>query len=150
MKTVASIEIAAPPEKVWSCLTEREKILQWAPGFERFDYVGEQWSGVGAMHYMVLKMDNRIVRRLAEWTEWVEKERLTCRQILGDLKKYDVTERIKTTTSGSKVTFTIDWVLPYWIIGMVMALFMRGEGEEGNGGGAGKFEEASRRLKTIY
>ena len=130
MKREASIEIAAPPEKVWSYLTEREKVLQWAPAeglrVERFDWVGEQQSGVGATFYAVQKVDARIIRLLCEVTEWVEKEKFALHLILGDQKRHDENWAIQATESGSKLTLVLNIVLPYRVIGKIYGLFVRG------------------------
>ena len=47
MKVQKSIEIAAPPDKVWPFLIEPEKILEWCITFLKLEYTGEQRSGVG-------------------------------------------------------------------------------------------------------
>ena len=52
MKREESIDIAAPPEKIWSLLVKRESILAIDPLIKSFDFVGEQHGGVGKMCYM--------------------------------------------------------------------------------------------------
>lgn len=51
MKVQRSIEIAAPPEKIWPFLVEPDKILKWCITLEKFEYTGEQRSGVGTPFY---------------------------------------------------------------------------------------------------
>jgi len=41
MRVERSVEIAAPPEKIWPFLVEPEKILEWCITFEKFEYTGE-------------------------------------------------------------------------------------------------------------
>ena len=126
MKVQGSIEIAAQPEKIWSLLTERETILQWAPRVERWDFVGEQRSGVGGMFYMVEKVDGRLYRYLCEVTEWDENRKLAFHQVLGDVKRLDAAFTIEAIEVGSRFTLAYNAGLPYWIIGKIMEwLFMR-------------------------
>jgi uncharacterized protein YndB with AHSA1/START domain len=125
MKVQGSIEIAAAPGKVWPVLTERENILQWAPRCERWDFVGEQRRGVGGMFYMVEKTGGRLLRYLCEVTEWEENKKLVFRLVLGDVKRLDGAFTIEATEAGSRFTSVYNVVLPWWIIGNIMGLFMR-------------------------
>jgi len=51
MRVEASIEIAAPPKKIWPFLIEPEKILKWFTLLKKFEYTSEQRSGVGTQFY---------------------------------------------------------------------------------------------------
>jgi hypothetical protein len=55
MKKKESIDIAASSEKVWSLLVKLENVFAIDRLVKRFDFVGEQHSGVGKMFYMVKK-----------------------------------------------------------------------------------------------
>ena len=124
MKVQGSIEIAAPPQKIWALLTKRETMSQVFPWCERFDFVGEQRSGVGGMFYLVEKLDGRTMRYLFEITEWEENKKLASRQVLGDVKKAEVVFTIEAAEAGSRFTLVYDGVLPGWIIGKIMELFV--------------------------
>jgi len=125
MKVEKSIEIAAPPEKIWSLVTERENILQWHPRAQRFDFIGEQHSGVGATFYMVGKSDGRLMRSVCEVTEWQENKKFAFREIWGMTKKFDAAYTIEATETGSRLTMMWDTVMPYWIVGKIMLLLFR-------------------------
>ena len=125
MKGQGSIEIAAPPEKVWSLFVESENLLRWHPYAQRLDFVGEQRSGVGTIFYMVSKMDERLMRTLNEFTEWEENKKLAIHTFLGDMiKRWDMVLTIEATETGSRATVAYEGVLPYWIIGKIMGLFV--------------------------
>ncbi|HJX69631.1 MAG TPA: SRPBCC family protein [Dehalococcoidia bacterium] len=124
MKAQGSIEIAAPPEKIWALLTKRETMLQSFPWCERFDFVGEQRSGVGSMFYMVQKVDGRTERHLCEVTEWEENKKLAFHQVLGDVKKLEVVFTIEATETGSRFALVYNATLPGWIIGKIIELFV--------------------------
>ncbi len=123
MKVERSIEIMAPPEKIWSLITERENLLRWHPRAQRFDFIGEQHSGVGATFYMVGEMDGRLMRSVCEITEWQENKKFAFHEVLGITKKFDSAYTIEATETGSRLTMTWDTVMPYGIIGKIMLLF---------------------------
>ena len=125
MKVEKSIEIAAPPEKIWSLVSQRENLLRWHPRAQRFDFIGEQHSGVGATFYMEGKGDGGAMRSVCEITEWQENKKFAFHEILGMTKKFDAAFTIEATETGSRLTMLWDTVLPYWIIGKIMLLFFR-------------------------
>jgi uncharacterized protein YndB with AHSA1/START domain len=124
MKVERSIEIGALPEKVWPLISERDNIVRWHPNAERFDFVGEQHSGVGAVFYMVGNPGRQIMRSLCEITEWRENEKMTFRQIMG-MGQFESAYTIEATGTGSRLIIAWDYVLPFWVIGMVMGLLTR-------------------------
>ncbi len=125
MKVEHSIEIAAPPEKIWPLITERENILQWHTEAQTLDFIGEQHSGVGATFYMVGKSDGRLIKSVCEITEWQENKKFAFHETLGMTKKFDASYTIEATETGSRLTTAWDTVMPYWIIGSIMLLFLR-------------------------
>ena len=46
-----SIEVAAPPEKIWPFLIEPEKIMKWFTLLRKFEYTGEKHNGTGTTFY---------------------------------------------------------------------------------------------------
>ena len=125
MKVEKSIDIMAPPGKIWTLLTERENLMQWHPTAQKFDFIGDQKSGVGATFYMVGKRGGRLMRSVCEITEWQENKKFAFHEIWGMTKKFDVEFTIRATETGSRLTMIWDTVMPYWIIGKIMLLAMR-------------------------
>jgi uncharacterized protein YndB with AHSA1/START domain len=89
MRVQRSIEIAAPPDKIWPFLVEPEKILKWFTLLQKFEYTGEQRSGVGTPFYYEEKSGGRLMKLNYAVTEWVENERLAFSMTSGPLKKDD-------------------------------------------------------------
>jgi hypothetical protein len=48
MYVTMSVDIEAPPEKVWPYLVEPEKCMQWFTALKIFKYTSEEQGGVGA------------------------------------------------------------------------------------------------------
>ena len=125
MRVQRSIEIAAPPEKIWPFLVEPDKILKWFYLLQKFEYTSEQRSGVGTPFYYEEKSAGRLMKFNFKVTEWVENERLAFVMTSGSLKKDDQVWSMEVTPSGSRFTLTEDIEMPWGVIGKIMgALFV--------------------------
>ena len=124
MRVQGSIEIAAPPEKIWPFLVEPDKILKWCLTFKKFEYTGEQRSGVGTHFYFEEKAAGRLMKLNFAVTEWVENEKIAFSMTSGTgLKGYEQRWAVEATPSGSRFTFMEKVELPYGIIGKILGLF---------------------------
>jgi uncharacterized protein YndB with AHSA1/START domain len=125
MRLQKSVEIAAPPEKIWPFLVEPEKIMKWFTLIQKFEYTSEQRSGVGTTFYYDEKSAGRVMKLNYVVTEWVENDRLAFSMTSGPANKDDQIWSIKSTPSGSIFTLTEDFEMPWGIIGKIMdALFV--------------------------
>ena len=114
MKVQKSIEIAAPPDKIWPFLIEPEKILKWCITFLKFEYTGEQRSGLGTTFYLEEKAGGPLMKLNFRITEWVENERVAFSMISGNfVKGYEQSWAVEATPSGSRFTFMEEVKLPY-------------------------------------
>ena len=127
MRVETSILIAAPPEKIWPFLVEPEKILKWCITFKKFEYTGEQRSGVGMPFYVEEKAGPMPLMRLNfKIREWVENERIAFSMTSGSgVKNYEQSWTIKVTPAGPRFTFVEDVELPFGIIGKLIGLVGR-------------------------
>ena len=125
MRIQRSIEIAAPPEKIWPFLVEPDKILKWFYLLKKFEYTGEQHSGMGTPFYYEERSGPRLMKFNYVVTEWVESEKLAFTMTSGSLKKNDQIWSIEATPSGSRFTLTEEIEMSWGIIGKIMeALFV--------------------------
>ena len=130
MKVQKSIEIAAPPEKVWPFLVEAEKILKWCITFRKFEYTGEQRSGVGTALYVEEKASGPLMKLNFVVKEWEQNKKLAFNMTSGNfVKGYEQTWTVDTTPPGSRFTFMEQVKLPYGAIGKGMGLFARRSSE---------------------
>ena len=122
MRVESSVEIVAPPEKVWPYLIEPDKILKWCITFRKFKYTGKQCSGVGTPIYIEEKVSPMPLMKLNfKVTEWVENERLAFSLTSGNLTKgYDQSWTVEAIPSGSSFTFSEDFKMPFGVIGKLM------------------------------
>ncbi len=131
MRVESSIEIAAPPEKVWPFLIEPENILKWCITFRKFEYTGEQRSGVDTPLYIEEKVSPMPLMKLYfKITEWVENEKLAFCLTSGNLTKgYDQSWTVEAIPSGSSFTFNEDFKMPFGFIGKLMGVVGRSSSE---------------------
>jgi uncharacterized protein YndB with AHSA1/START domain len=124
MKVQRSVEIKAPPEKVWPWLTEPEKIMKWFTLLRKFEYTGEQRSGVGTTFYYEEKSGGQLLKMNYKIIEWEENSKIAFGVISGSLKKDDQVWSIERTPTGSRFTMFEDLEMPMGIIGkFIGALF---------------------------
>ena len=143
MRVQRSIEIAAPPEKIWPFLAEPEKILKWYVPLQKFEYTGEQRGSVGAPFYFEEKAAGRLMKLNCVVTEWVENERFAFSMTSGNmLKSYEERWTMEATPSGSRFTFMEQGELPYGIIGRLM-------GPLAQRGSAATVEQMLAKLKSL-
>jgi uncharacterized protein YndB with AHSA1/START domain len=119
-----SIEVGAPPEKVWPFLTEPEKIMKWFSLLKKFEYTGDKRRGAGTTFYYEEKSSGQLMKLNYIVTEWVENKKLAFCVTSGSLKKDDQVWSIEAMPTGSRFTMYEDLEMPMGIIGKVIgALF---------------------------
>jgi uncharacterized protein YndB with AHSA1/START domain len=119
-----SIEVGAPPEKVWPFLTEPEKIMKWFNLLKKFEYTGDKRRGAGTTFYYEEKSSGQLMKLNYKVTEWVENKKLAFSVTSGSLKKDDQVWSIEAMPTGSRFTMYEDLEMPMGIIGKVIgALF---------------------------
>lgn len=116
-----SVDIKAAPEKIWPFLVEPEKILGWCLTFRKFEYTGEQRSGIGTPFYVEEKAGSPLMKLNFTVTEWVENEKIAFKMTSGSfVKHYEQRWIIEAAPSGSRFTFMEQVELPYGVIGKLM------------------------------
>jgi len=121
MKVEKSIEIGAPPERIWPFLTEPEKVLQWYKTFQKFEYSGEQLSGVGAKIYIEEKAAGPLMKMNFSVTEWMENVSFAIQMEPGSgPKSYVQSWQIEPTPSGSKFIFKEEIEFPFGVVGKMI------------------------------
>ena len=121
IKVQKSIDIAAPPEKIWPFLIEPKKVLQWYIPLQRFEYLSDQRGSEGAPLYFEEKVAGRLMKLNCIVTDCKEHERFAFKMTSGSMmKSYKERWAVEKTPSGSKFTFTEQGELPYGFIGRVI------------------------------
>ena len=121
MEVKKSIEIAAPPEKIWPFMVEPAKVLQWYRTFQKFEYPGEQRSGVGTPIYIEEKAAGPLMKMNFVVTKWVENRTIAIKMESGaGVKSYEQRWTLEPTQSGSKFTLWEQIQMPFGFIGKLI------------------------------
>lgn len=113
-----AIEIAAPPEKVWSMLYW-DRIPEWLDGIKEAEYTSEEKDVVGATAHVVGETAGIRVEFDIEITEYLEFEGATWRSTAGNFTAIGLTT-LKPTEAGTELTLVMDYDLPYSILGRII------------------------------
>ena len=121
MKVGQSIEIYAPPEKVWPFLIEPDKVLQWCITFKKFEYKGDQKSGQGTPLYIEEQAGGKLTKMDFVVSEWQENAKLTIQMVSGaSYKSYIQHFLLEPLPSGCQFTFMEEIIFPYGVIGRLI------------------------------
>jgi carbon monoxide dehydrogenase subunit G len=119
-KSTTSIEIEASPEKVFAFIIS-EKMNDVTKDFIESKLTSAGPIGVGStVHYV------GVGRNKGEWdaevTEFVKNKKLTMRTIGASKRALNSTNSftLEPTTKGTKVTYSIDYEMPYSILGKLI------------------------------
>jgi uncharacterized protein YndB with AHSA1/START domain len=109
MHVQESIEIAAPPEEIWSFMADPKRVLEWYFPWEEFEYTGDQQGGPGAALYFQERMGIRSVGLYCVVTDWVEQETIAFMMTEGPLlKRYAERWALEATPAGSRFTLALE------------------------------------------
>jgi uncharacterized protein YndB with AHSA1/START domain len=123
MRVERSVEIAAPPHKIWPFFVEPERVLQWYSTFRKFEYSGGWHRGVGTRLYIEEQAMGPLMKMHFEATEWKENEKLALRMVSGTgVKSYEQQWSLEPTAGGSRFTFAEQVELPYGVLGKLLGL----------------------------
>ena len=127
-----SIYINESGEKIWPYMTDPEKILKWCITFKKFEYTGEQRSGIGTTIYIEEKAPGPLPMFKLEFkaTQWIENKAFSFSKIsAGGLKKYTQEWVITPENSGSKFNFKEEFVMPFGFVGRIIESLGKGMSE---------------------
>jgi len=83
MRVAASIEIAAPADRVWEVVTDPARVLSFMSGVTRWEAQGEPRTGLGARYRVLFRVGAAEVGGLIEVVEWDEGCELAWTSVLG-------------------------------------------------------------------
>jgi uncharacterized membrane protein len=83
MRVSAQVIVAAPPERVWSTVSDPAKALSFMSGVTRWEVVSEEPTGLGARYRMLLRVGSAEIGGLIEVVEWVPARELAWTSVTG-------------------------------------------------------------------
>jgi len=135
-----TLEIKAPPEKVWAVLTDWDRLREWAKSVEKFEVTSNQRSGVGMTFHEVGLVARWRYDAHCEITEFAENKTFAWHStefvesnIFGRPKgtKGEGSWKLKLTEAGTQLTYSAEYELPFSIFGKIIdRFFLRGRYEK--------------------
>lgn len=83
MRVGASVQIAAPIERVWDIMSDPERALTFMSGVTRWEIEGEPASGLGARYRVLFRVGAAEIGGLIELVEWDPPCELAWTSLLG-------------------------------------------------------------------
>jgi uncharacterized protein YndB with AHSA1/START domain len=118
----SSVEIKAPPEKIWPLLVEPNEIMRWFTSIQDFKYTNRRRDGTGTTFYYAEKSGLSTMKFTCKVTQWEKGKRFGFTMISGPMKKNDQIWYIKATPTGCTFTAMLDMEMPWWIIGKLLEI----------------------------
>ena len=113
-----AIEINIAPDQVFNYIKDLENMPEWMPSCKSHKITSEQRHGVGTTTHCVMEQAGRIIEWDSVVTEYVENEKMVWH--CDKPSKNDGIFEFEPTEKGTRVTFTMDYDLPYSILGMII------------------------------
>jgi uncharacterized protein YndB with AHSA1/START domain len=138
-----SIEVAAPPERIWPLLIDPDSVLKWYPTLRTYRYEDAGKRGAGARIYAEEKASGPLMKLHFEITDWVENRALSLHMTSGTgVKGYDQRWAVEPLATGSRFTFDEHVELPFGFLGKLI-------GKAGQRSSEGHVREMLARLKAL-
>lgn len=128
MRVEKNIRIAAEPDKIWSYLTDPQKIPLWFDSFKKCQFSGEQRSGVGTKYYVEEKVPGPLRKINFESTTWDDHKKMTWEMTSGkNVSSYEIKWRLQKDQSQpfTEFYFTEDVGMPFGPIGKILGFLGR-------------------------
>ena len=119
-KLTKSIEIEASPEKVFTLINDLKKMNALSKGFAEGEYISKGPVGVGTTMHYVAKAGGQQSEHDMEVTEFVKNNKVVAHTIGASKLKMQMSYTLEPTAKGTKLTFSVDYELPYSILGKIV------------------------------
>lgn len=98
-----SIQIAASPDVVWTCLTHPNYIKQWWTALREYNYASEKQSGVGMTFVIEEKIGMGPPLKIKfEISKWTKLDQIAFKMVSGTgAKTYDISWTLESIDNGT-------------------------------------------------
>jgi carbon monoxide dehydrogenase subunit G len=119
-KMTKSVEVKAPPEKVFAFLTDIEKLNEIAKGDVEFKQTSKGPWGIGTTLHWISKQSGSSMELDMEVTEFEKNKKATISTVKGSKFKLKQTCAVEPTANGTKLTYFADYTMPYSVFGKLV------------------------------
>ncbi|MCJ7803894.1 MAG: SRPBCC family protein [Desulfobacterales bacterium] len=135
------VEINAPPEKIWP-LVQPEKMPEWYKPFKRVEWTSKEKYKEGSTFHFVAEFSGMKTESDAEMTSVIANKQGIWRTTSGPYTNI-ASVVLSPASNGTKATFSMDYELPYSILGKLIDKLRFHKAIEKS------FDEGTKRLKEI-
>jgi carbon monoxide dehydrogenase subunit G len=119
-KLTKSIEIEASPEKVFAFIIDSEKLNEMNKGNLEMEPTSKGPVGVGSTSHWVGTAGGNQQEFDMEITEFVKNKKAASRTIGASKFKMTASYALEPTAKGTKLTYSMDYELPYSVLGKLV------------------------------
>jgi carbon monoxide dehydrogenase subunit G len=119
-KLSKSIDIEASPEKVFAFTLDAKKMNEITKGFQETEYTSKGAIGIGTTAHMVGKAGGSQAEFDMEITEFEKNKKVSMRTVGASKLKMQSSYIYEPAAKGTKLTTTMDYELPYSILGKIV------------------------------
>ncbi len=131
-KVTKTIEIEASPEKVFAFLIDSEKMNEITKGYMEVEPTSKGPLGVGSTAHHVASAGRNQQEFDTEITEFVKNKKGAVRTIGASKFKMTASYALEPTAKGTKLTYSMDYELPYSVLGKIIDKLKVGKDMEKN------------------
>lgn len=143
MDVRGSIDVKAPPERIWPLLVEPDNVRKWYPTLQRYEYEDAGKGGPGARIYAEEKASGMLMKLHFQITNWVDGHALSLHMVSGSgVKGYDQRWTVEPLQAGSRFSFEEHVELPFGVLGRLI-------GKIGQRSSEGHVREMLAKLKEL-
>ena len=113
-----SVEIKVRPEKVWA-IVSWDRVPEWFDIIKKVEHVSEIKDGLGATAHVFAKAGGIKAEWTSEVFEWKENEKISWHSTGGQVKMTS-SMTFNPINNGTKLTFQMDYDMPYSILGKII------------------------------
>jgi uncharacterized membrane protein len=135
------VEINSTPEKIWP-LIQPEKMLEWYKPFKKFEWTSKEKNQEGSTFHLVTEFSGMKGESDAEITSVIPNKQGVWRTTSGPYTTIS-SAVLNPTSNGTKATFSMDYELPYSILGKLIDKLRFHKAIEKS------FDEGTKKLKEI-
>jgi uncharacterized membrane protein len=145
-KVTKSIEIEASPEKVFAFILDSKKLNEISKGNLEMEPTSKEPVGVGSTSHWVATAGGNQQEWDMEVTEFVKNKKFVARTIGASKFKSTMLFTLEPTAKGAKLTYSMDYELPYSVLGKLVDKLKVGKEMEKNIGAM--LEKAKKALEA--
>jgi carbon monoxide dehydrogenase subunit G len=131
-KVTKSIEIEASPEKVFAFILDSKKLNETSKGNLEMEPTSKEPVGVGSTSHWVATAGGNQQEWDMEVTEFVKNKKMVTKTIGASKFKTTLLITLEPTAKGTKLTYSMDYELPYSVLGKLVDKLKVGKDMEKN------------------